>query len=115
LPTTDRSAVYVDTSSDDPAFATVKVGMIGRHRSALVPLDGPALGPDHLLVHHARKQVQDVASIDTDGELTTEVISCRPRAWRSAVRRGSGGQPVLPGSTAPLSARGPRPMNHQLR
>src|ERR1700710_70469 len=32
----DLEAVYVDTTTDEPAFLTVKVGMIGRHRLVFV-------------------------------------------------------------------------------
>ena len=34
----DLEAVYVDTATDEPAFATVRVGIIGRHKLAFVPL-----------------------------------------------------------------------------
>ena len=33
-------AVYVDTGTDLPVFASVKIGMIGRHRLTFVPLTG---------------------------------------------------------------------------
>ena len=62
-------AVYFDTGSDEPAFATVKIGMIGRHRLVFVPLDGASVSPDSVRVRYAKKQVQDAPSIDTDGEL----------------------------------------------
>ena len=32
-------AVYVDTSTDEPAMATVRVGLPARHRLVFVPLD----------------------------------------------------------------------------
>ena len=32
-------AIYVDTGTDEPTFASVKVGMLGRHQ----PLDGNVL------------------------------------------------------------------------
>jgi hypothetical protein len=31
-------AVYFDTATEQPTFATVKVGMVGRHRLVFVPL-----------------------------------------------------------------------------
>jgi PRC-barrel domain len=31
-------AVYVDTSTDEPAFAAVRTGIIGRHRLTFAPL-----------------------------------------------------------------------------
>ncbi len=62
-------AVYVDTGTDKPAFASVRVGMIGRHRLAFVPLQGATVAPDRLRVAHSKKQVTGAFSIGTDGEL----------------------------------------------
>jgi PRC-barrel domain len=62
-------AVYVDTSTDQPAFATVTVGMPTRHRLTFVPLDQAAVGPGYVRVGFDRKLVKDAPSIDTDGEL----------------------------------------------
>ena len=41
--------VYVDVENDEPQFATVKEGFIGRHLT-FVPLGGIAIGPDELQV-----------------------------------------------------------------
>jgi hypothetical protein len=65
----DLEAVYVDTSSDQPAFATVKVGFVGRHRLVFVPLAGATVSPDAVRVRYDKKLVSDAPSIDTDGEL----------------------------------------------
>ena len=65
-------AVYVDTTSDDPSFVTVRVGMIGRHRLAFVPLTGPTVSPDAVRVQFDKKLVGAAPSIDTDGELPAE-------------------------------------------
>jgi len=62
-------AVYVDTGSDQPAFASVRIGMIGRHRLTFVPLQGATVAPDKVRVAYSRGQVKDAFSIDTDGEL----------------------------------------------
>lgn len=62
-------AVYVDTSTDQPAFATVTIGMPTRHRLTFVPLDQATVGPGYVKVGYDRKQVKDAPSIDTDGEL----------------------------------------------
>src|SRR6201987_4999157 len=62
-------AIYVDTSTDLPAFATVTVGMPTRHRLVFVPLAQATVGPGWLKVAHDRKQVKDSPSIGTDGEL----------------------------------------------
>ena len=65
----DLEAVYVDTATDEPAFATVKVGMIGRHRLSFVPLVGATVSPKAVRVQYDKKRVQDAPSIDLDGEL----------------------------------------------
>ena len=41
--------VYVDVENDEPQFATVKEGFIGRHLT-FVPLAGIRVGPDELQV-----------------------------------------------------------------
>ena len=55
----ELEAVYVDTSTDLPAFGTVKVGMPTRHRLVFVPLAGGTVGPGYLKVAYDRKQVKD--------------------------------------------------------
>jgi hypothetical protein len=62
-------AVYVDTGTDQPAFASVKTGIVGRHRLTFVPLDRATVAPSHVRVAYPRKQVKDALTIDTDGEL----------------------------------------------
>jgi len=66
----DLEAVYVDTATDQPSFVTVRVGFVGRHRLAFVPLDGATVTPDAVRVRYDKKVVADAPSIDTDGELT---------------------------------------------
>jgi PRC-barrel domain protein len=66
----DLEAVYVDTATDQPAFATVRVGFIGRHKLVFVPLDGATVKPDAVRVRYDKKRVADAPSIDLDGELT---------------------------------------------
>lgn len=65
----DLEAVYVDTKTDQPAFVTVTLGMIGRRRLAFVPLQGATVTPEHLRVRYGKDLVKDAPSIDTDGEL----------------------------------------------
>jgi hypothetical protein len=62
-------AVYVDTGTDQPAFATVTVGLPTRHRLAFVPLDQAITGPGYVKVGYDRKQVKGSPSIGIDGEL----------------------------------------------
>ncbi|MGX6600602.1 PRC-barrel domain-containing protein [Micromonosporaceae bacterium Da 78-11] len=65
----ELEAVYVDTVDDQPAFATVRVGMIGRHRLVFVPLVGATVTPSAVRVRFDKKLVGDAPGIDVDGEL----------------------------------------------
>lgn len=62
-------SVYVDTGTDQAAFATVTVGLPTRHRLVFVPLAGAIVGPGYLKVTYAKRQVRNAPSISTDGEL----------------------------------------------
>ena len=59
--------VYFDVETDEPQFATVKEGFIGRHLT-FVPLTGATIGPDTLQVTVSRKQVKDAPIIEQDGD-----------------------------------------------
>ena len=65
-------AVYVDTETDLPSFASVKVGMVGRHRLTFVPLSRATVSPDHVRVAYPKKLVKDAPTIETDGELLAQ-------------------------------------------
>ncbi|MGH3779756.1 MAG: PRC-barrel domain-containing protein [Pseudonocardiaceae bacterium] len=52
-------AVYVDTTSDEPSFVTVRIGMISRHRLAFVPVTGATVSPKAVRVQYPKKLVQD--------------------------------------------------------
>ena len=59
--------VYVDVETDEPQFATVKEGLIGRHLT-FVPLGGIQIGPDDLRVSVTREQVRSAPDIELHGE-----------------------------------------------
>ncbi|WP_371498377.1 PRC-barrel domain-containing protein [Kitasatospora sp. NBC_00374] len=65
-------AVYVDTATDLPSFATVTVGMPTRRRLVFVPLADALVGPGYLRVARSKNQVKNAPAIDTDGELPAE-------------------------------------------
>ena len=65
----ELEAVYVDTLTDQPAFATVKTGLPTRQRLVFAPLDGATRGPDHGRSAHPKKQNNTAPAIATDGEL----------------------------------------------
>ncbi|MFJ4716366.1 PRC-barrel domain-containing protein [Streptomyces sp. NPDC088785] len=66
-------SVYVDTATDQPAFAAVTVGLPTRRRITFVPLEKAVVAPAHLKVAWPRQQVKDAPSIDTDGELLADL------------------------------------------
>ena len=59
--------VYVDVETDEPQFATVKEGFIGRHLT-FVPLGGIKVGPDSLEAAVSKAQVEDAPNIEQHGE-----------------------------------------------
>lgn len=59
--------VYVDVETDEPQFATVKEGFIGRHLT-FVPLGDIQIGPDYLQVSVTKDQVRSAPDIQMHGE-----------------------------------------------
>jgi hypothetical protein len=59
--------IYVDVETDEPQFATVKEGLIGRHLT-FVPLTGIRIGPDDLQVATTKEQVRSAPEIEMHGE-----------------------------------------------
>jgi sporulation protein YlmC with PRC-barrel domain len=59
--------VYVDVETDEPQFATVKEGLIGRHLT-FVPLAGVEVGPDELKVTVDKEQVRSAPDLQLHGE-----------------------------------------------
>jgi hypothetical protein len=64
-------SIYFDTSTDEAAFASIRVGLLTR-RLTFVPLAGAVVSPTYLKVQVDKKQVKDAPSIDLDGELTRD-------------------------------------------
>ena len=62
----------MDTATDAASFASVKVGMLSRHRLIFVPLDGAVVAPGYVKVAYPKKLVKDAPAIDTDGELMAD-------------------------------------------
>ena len=59
--------VYVDVETDEPQFATVKEGLIGRHLT-FVPLGKIKVGPNELQVAVSKDQVKDAPNIELRGD-----------------------------------------------
>src|ERR1700680_491804 len=91
----ELEAVYVDTSTDLPAFGTVVVGMPTRHRLVFVPLAQATVGPGYLTFAHDRKQVKDSPSIGTDGELPAADEEAIFKHYGLTYQPGAGGERQL--------------------
>jgi hypothetical protein len=61
--------VYFDTASEQAVFATVRVGVVGRHRLVFVPLAGATIAPKYVRVQVDKKLVKGAPAIEPDGEL----------------------------------------------
>lgn len=61
--------VYFDTDTDEPMFAAVKTGLLGRHIT-FIPLAGASVSRDHVRVDYGKEDVKDAPTIDNDGELS---------------------------------------------
>lgn len=59
-------SVYVDTTTDEPAMATVRVGLPTRHHLVFVPLEGAVVGPGYIKVDYVKALVKQAPSIGTD-------------------------------------------------
>lgn len=85
-------SIYVDTGSDQPAFATVTVGVPTRRRLAFVPLTGATVGPGYLRVGYAKRLVKSAPSIGTDGELPAGQEEAVFKHYELSYRPGAGGE-----------------------
>ena len=65
-------AVYVDTTTDEPAMASVRTGLPTRHRLVFVPLEDAIAGPGYVKVGYVRTLVKRAPSIGTDDVLPAE-------------------------------------------
>ena len=59
--------VYFDVGTDQPQFATVKEGLIGRHLT-FVPLTEVTIGPDNLQVSASKAEVKDAPNLALEGD-----------------------------------------------
>lgn len=88
-------AIYVDTSTDEPAMATVLVGLPTRHRLVFVPLDGAIVGPGYVKVHYDKALVKESPSIGTDDVLPAEDEEAVFQHYGLTYRPGAGGERQL--------------------
>ncbi|MFG2330987.1 PRC-barrel domain-containing protein [Streptomyces sp. NPDC048604] len=88
----ELEAVYVDTRTDEPAMATVRVGLPTRRRLVFVPLDGAIVGPGYVKVAHDKALVKRCPSIGTDDVLPAEDEEAVFRHYGLAYEPGANGE-----------------------
>ncbi|MFJ9899097.1 PRC-barrel domain-containing protein [Streptomyces sp. NPDC091280] len=88
-------AVYVNTATDEPAMATVRVGLPTRHRLVFVPLDDAILGPDYVKVDYPKALVKQAPSIGTDDVLPAEQEEGIFKHYGLPYSTGTGGERQL--------------------
>lgn len=88
-------AVYVDTSTDQPAMATVQTGMPTRHKLVFVPLDGAIAGPGYVQVNYSKSQVKHCPAIGTDDVLPAEEEEAIFQHYGMEYQQGAAGERQL--------------------
>nr|WP_202529880.1 PRC-barrel domain-containing protein [Streptomyces sp. SID8358] len=88
-------AIYVDTSTDEPAMATVRIGLPTRHQLAFVPLDEVTLGPDYVRVSYDKSLVKKAPSIGMDDVLPAEAEEEIFKHYGLDYQPGAGGERQL--------------------
>lgn len=61
--------VYIDVTTDEPAFAVVGIGFVGRRRLAFVSLEGAAAGQQYVQVNYDKKLIRDAPTVESVGGL----------------------------------------------
>jgi hypothetical protein len=91
----ELEAIYVDTSTDEPAMATVLVGLPTRRRLVFVPLDGATVGPGYVKVAHDKALVKQCPSVGTDDVLPAGDEEAVFRHYGLSYRLGASGERQL--------------------
>jgi hypothetical protein len=85
-------AVYADTRTDEPAMATVQIGVPTRHRLVFVPLDGAAVGPGYVKVGYDKGLVKKCPTMGTDEVLFAEDEKAIFEHYGIGYQTGAGGE-----------------------
>ncbi|MEU6476472.1 PRC-barrel domain-containing protein [Streptomyces sp. NPDC047017] len=85
-------AVYVDTSTDEPAMVTVRAGLPTRQRLVFVPVGDAVVGPDYVKVAHPKGLVKKAPSIGTDDVLPAEQEASIYQHYDLPYSPGAGGE-----------------------
>lgn len=84
-------AVYYDTSTDEPAFITVKVGLIGSSL-VFVPVADAVVSPKEVRVAIDKKLAKDAPAIATDGQLESSMEPAVFQHYGLAYAQGASGE-----------------------
>jgi uncharacterized protein (TIGR02271 family) len=63
--------IYLDDSTGDPSWVTVKTGLFGTSES-FVPLEGADTSGDDIVVNYDKDTVKDAPRVDDDGSISPE-------------------------------------------
>jgi uncharacterized protein (TIGR02271 family) len=63
--------IYLDRSSGEPEWATVKTGLFGT-KSTFVPIQNADMAGDNVRLGYTKDQIKDAPNIDADGELSRQ-------------------------------------------
>ncbi|MFC4471767.1 PRC-barrel domain-containing protein [Streptomyces xiangluensis] len=85
-------AVYVNTTNDEPAVATVRTGLPTHYQLVFVPLDEALLGPDYVKVPYAKALVKKAPSIGVDDVLPAEAEEAIFQHYDMTYQKGAGGE-----------------------
>ena len=88
-------AVYVDTTTDEPAMATVRTGLPIRHRLFFVPIEDAIVGPGYLKIDYVRALVKQAPSIGTDDVLPADREEAVFKHYGLAYKPGAAGERQL--------------------
>src|SRR3954454_434479 len=63
--------IYLDDSTNEPQWVTVKTGLFGPSES-LVPLDGATVSGGDVAVKYDKATIKDAPRVDADGSISSE-------------------------------------------
>jgi hypothetical protein len=64
--------IYVDTTTDEPLFAVVRVGLLTSHRMAFVPLHDATVSTGYVRVAYSAKEIKQAPALAAGSDLPVE-------------------------------------------
>lgn len=83
---------YFDNTTEQPVFATIRIGIPGRRKFVFVPLNDARVSPGHVRVQWEKNSVKDAPYLEQDGELTGEQEPAIFDHYSFEYRRGATGE-----------------------